>query len=211
MKETLVEAIVNMEEENALKIAKELLDGGEAPLNILEECRKAMTIIGDGFEKHEYYLPELLMAGEILQGIADFVKPRIQGKTEQAKTVGKVVLGTVEGDIHDVGKDIVGFMLDISNFEVHDLGVDVSTQTFVEKIEEVQPQIVAMSGFLTLAFDAMKATVEAISKAGCRDRVKIMIGGAPMDQAVVSYVGADAYRPDAAAAVKLAQEWIGGM
>jgi 5-methyltetrahydrofolate--homocysteine methyltransferase len=211
MGEQLIEAIVNMEEDDAVKIARELLDAGEAPLKILDYCREAMRVVGERFERHEYYLPELLMAGEILKAIAEFVKPQLQAEDINPQTLGKIVIGTVAGDIHDLGKDIVAFMLDINNFEVHDLGVDVTAETFVEKIQRVQPHIVAMSGFLTVAFDAMKTTVEAIKEAGNRANVKIMIGGAPMDQAVVSYVGADAYRPDAAAAVKLAQEWIGGM
>ena len=211
MGEKLTEAIVNMEEDKALKIAKELLNAGEAPMKILDDCRKAMSIVGDRFENKEYYLPELILAGEILKEISEFVKPHLQEAATEVTHLGKVVIGTVAGDIHDVGKDIVAFMLEVNNFEVHDLGVDVPAETFVEKIKDVKPEIVAMSGFLTLAFDAMKATVQAIKEAGVRERVKIMIGGAPMDEAVTSYIGADAYRPDASAAVKLAQEWIGGL
>ena len=211
MGEKLIEAIVNMEEEHAVKIAKEMLEAGEAPMKILEYCREAISIVGERFEKKEYFLPELIMAGEILKEIAEFVKPHLQEKATEIIPLGKVVIGTVAGDIHDIGKDIVAFMLDVNNFEIHDLGVDVSAETFIEKIKEVQPQIVAMSGFLTLAFDQMKATVEAIKEAGVRDRVKIMIGGAPMDDAVTSYIGADAYRSDASAAVTLAKEWIGGI
>jgi len=211
MKEKLIEAIANMREEEVLKLTQEMLGAGEAPQTVLDAGREAMSIVGGRFETKEYFLPELIMAGEILKEIAELVKPRLQGAATEIKHLGKVVIGTVAGDIHDVGKDIVAFMLDVNNFEIHDLGVDVSAETFVEKIKEVNPEIVAMSGFLTLAFDAMKATVEAIKEAGVRGSVKIMIGGAPMDEAVTSYIGADAYRPDAAAAVTLAKEWIGGM
>jgi 5-methyltetrahydrofolate--homocysteine methyltransferase len=116
----------------------------------------------------------------------------------------------VAGDIHDIGKDIVAFMLDVNNFEVHDLGIDVPAEKFVDKIKEVNPDIVAMSGFLTLAFDQMRDTVAAIKEAGLRDSVKIMIGGAPMDDNVATYIGADAFGPDASAAVKLAKNWTGG-
>ena len=122
-----------------------------------------------------------------------------------------MVIGTVKGDIHDIGKDIVAFMLDVNNFEIHDLGVDVPAEKFIEKIKEVKPQIVGLSGFLTLAFDQMKATVEAMQRAGVRDSVKVMIGGAPMDEAVAKYIGADAYGTDASAAVRLAKSWVGGM
>jgi 5-methyltetrahydrofolate--homocysteine methyltransferase len=119
------------------------------------------------------------------------------------------VLGTVAGDIHDLGKDVVGFMLDISNFEVHDLGVDVPAEKFVQAIQEVNPEVVGLSGFLTLAFDQMRVTIEAIKEAGLRDSVKIMIGGAIMDDSAAQYIGADAYGPDATAAVKLAKSWTG--
>jgi 5-methyltetrahydrofolate--homocysteine methyltransferase len=210
MKEKLIEAITNMEEEKVLRLTQEMLDVGEAPQTVLDAGREAMALVGDRYEKKEYYLPELILAGEMLKEIAELVKPKLQEMTIKIHPLGKVVIGTVAGDIHDVGKDIVAFMLDVNNFEIHDLGVDVPAETFVKKIKEVQPEIVAMSGFLTLAFDAMKATVEAIKEAGVRESVKIMIGGAPMDDAVTSYIGADAYRPDASAAVTLAKEWIGG-
>ncbi len=114
------------------------------------------------------------------------------------------------GDIHDIGKDIVTFMLDVSGFDVLDIGIDVPVQTFLEKIKEFQPQVVGLSGFLTLAFDSMKKTVEAIEKEGLRDKIKIMIGGGQMDETVKAYVGADAYGKDAVAGVQLCKQWIGG-
>jgi 5-methyltetrahydrofolate--homocysteine methyltransferase len=120
------------------------------------------------------------------------------------------VIGTVAGDIHDLGKDIVVFMLEANDFEVHDLGIDVPAERFTQKIAEVKPEVVGMSGFLTLAFDQMRDTVDAIKEAGLRERVKIMIGGAPMDETVTRYIGADAYGRDAAAAVRLAKKWVGG-
>ena len=146
-----------------------------------------------------------------MKQIGELIKPRLKGEAAQAEPLGKVVIGTVAGDIHDIGKDIVAFMLDVNNFEVHDLGVDVSAEAFIEKIKEVQPQIVGLSGFLTLAFDQMKATVEALKNAGVRDKVKVMIGGAPMDDTVANYIGADAFGPDASTAVRLAKGWTGGM
>ena len=145
----------------------------------------------------------------MLTAIGDKVKPLMQSQAAGSNTLGTVVIGTVEGDIHDIGKDIVGFMLDVNGFEVVDLGVDVPAEVFVGKIREVSPQVVALSGFLTLAFDQMKATVEAISDAGLRDSVHVMIGGAIMDDSVRKYIGADAYGADATAAVRLAQGWTG--
>jgi 5-methyltetrahydrofolate--homocysteine methyltransferase len=150
-----------------------------------------------------------MMAGEILQGITKIVKPRIKQAQAGGKK-GKVLVGTVAGDIHDIGKDIVTFMLDVSGYDVFDIGIDVPVETFVEKIKEFKPQVVALSGFLTLAFDSMKQTVEALEKAGLREGVKIMIGGGQMDDEVRKYVRADAYGKDAVAAVNLCRAWIGG-
>ncbi len=207
--DTLVSILADLREEEALQIVQNQLTAGENPLTILDSCRKAVEIVGERFEKSEYFLPDLIMAGEILKEIAELVKPKM-GAVGEVKRVGKVVIGTVQGDIHDIGKDVVTFMLDANGFEVHDLGVDVPPQTFVEKIREVKPEVVGLSGLLTLAFDGMKATVDAITAAGLRDQVKIMIGGSQVDERIKEYTNADAYGSDAMAAVSLAKEWIGG-
>lgn len=207
--DTLVSILADLREEEALQIVQNQLTAGENPLTILDSCRKAVEIVGERFEKSEYFLPDLVMAGEILKEIAELVKPKM-GAVDEVKRVGKVVIGTVQGDIHDIGKDVVTFMLDANGFEVHDLGVDVPPQTFVEKIREVKPEVVGLSGLLTLAFDGMKATVDAITAAGLRDQVKIMIGGSQVDERIKEYTNADAYGSDAMAAVSLAKEWIGG-
>ena len=208
MSAQLVDAMSNLREDETLKLVKEMVDGGEEALKILDLSREAMTIVGDRFEKGEYFLPELIMAGEILKEVSDIVKPSIQGEVE-VKRLGKVVIGTVEGDIHDIGKNIVIFMLDVNGFEVHDLGVDVPPQAFVDKIKEVKPDIVGLGGFLTLCYDSMKKTVEAIKEAGLREGVKIMVGGGQINDSVAKYAGADAYREDAQRAVILAKEWVG--
>ena len=137
------------------------------------------------------------------------VKPKLS-KNVEAKRLGKFVMGTVAGDIHDIGKNIVTFMLDINGFEVYDLGVDVSPEEFVEKIKETSAPIVGLSGFLTLSYDSMKQTIEAIKNAGLRDKVKIMIGGGQINEEIREYTSADAYGKDAMAAVSIAKEWIGG-
>ncbi|MBW1998445.1 MAG: cobalamin-dependent protein [Deltaproteobacteria bacterium] len=208
MSKELVNAMVGMKEKEAVSIAKDLLDGGEDPMNILDACKEAMEEVGNRFEKGDFFLPELVMAGEMLKQISEFVKPKLQGEEETEK-LGKVIIGTVEGDIHDIGKDIVVFMLDVNGFDVLDLGIDVPPQKFVDSIKDFQPSVIGLSGFLTLAFDSMKATVEAISEAGLRDDVKIMIGGGQIDEEVRKYSGADAYGTDAMDAVKLAKQWIG--
>lgn len=206
MSKELVNAIIEMEEEQTVAIAQKMLDEGVDPLIILEDCRVAMSEVGKRFEKCEYFIPELIMAGEMLKTISDLVKPHMN-QSETAAKKGKVLLGTVEGDIHDIAKDIVGFMLDVNGYEVIDLGVDVPQQNFVEAIKTNNPDIVALSGFLTLAYTSMKETVEAIESAGLRSQVKIMVGGGTIDEQVCQYAGADGWGIDAMKAVELADTW----
>jgi len=208
MSKELVNAIADMREEEALKLVREMVEGGSEPGAILEAVRKAMDIVGQRYEKGTYFLPELMLAGELMKQITDILKPEL-AKVPESKRRGKVLLGTVEGDIHDIGKNIVGFMLDTSGFDVRDLGVNVPPQKFVEAIRDFQPQVVGLSGFLALAYDAMKETVEAIKAAGLRDEVKIMIGGGQVNEEIRKYAGADAYGKDAMAGVSLAKEWVG--
>jgi len=208
MSKELVQAITEMREGDALKITEELLDAGGDPLAILDDCREAMDVIGGRFERGEVFIPELILAGEMLTQIADIIKPRM-AQEATVKKRGKIVMGTVEGDIHDIAKDIVVFMLDINGFEVTDLGVDVSPARFVKAVQETGATVVGLSGFLTLAYDPMKATVEALKDAGLDD-VKIMIGGGQVDEQIRQYTAADAYGRDAMAAVTLANKWIGG-
>ena len=208
MSKKLINAIADMKEQEALTIAKEMVEGGSDPMEILDSTRKAMDIVGKRYEEETYFLPELMLAGVMLNQIAEMVKPAL-AEAPDVERHGKVLVGTVEGDIHDIGKDIVVFMLDVNGFDVRDLGVDVPAAKFVEAIKEFQPQVVGMSGFLTLAFDAMKDTVEAMKKAGLRDKVKIMIGGGQMSDEITKYTGADAYGKDAMAGVSLAKKWVG--
>lgn len=205
----LVEAIAEMREEEAFALAKAMLDRGEDPVRVLELCREAMDIVGKRFEKQEYFLPELVLAGEMLENIGAIAKPLIVEKSGGAtKKLGRVLVGTVHGDLHDIGKNIVTFMLDINGFEVKDIGIDVPVATFVKEIREFKPSVVGLSGFLTLAFESMKETVQAIEAAGLRSDLKIMIGGGQVDEAVRTYTGADAYGSNAVAAVTLCREWI---
>jgi methanogenic corrinoid protein MtbC1 len=209
MKVELVAAMVEMNEAEALRLARAMLDAGEDPQSVLNACGEALADIGRRYEAQEYFLPELIIAGEMMKAISDVVKPRLRAAAATAKPLGKILLGTVAGDIHDLGKDVVAFMLDANHFEVHNIGVDVPPATFVAQIHEVQPDIVGLSGFLTLAFEQMRATIDAIKAAGLRDRVKIMIGGAIMNDEAAQFVGADAYGKDATVAVRLAKAWTG--
>jgi len=210
MSHDLVDAMANMREAEAMDLAQKMLDAGEDPLQVLEFCREALEIVGKRFEAGTYFLPELIMAGEMLKKISQTAKPFMKKESNpRAEVTGKVVIGSVKGDIHDIGKDIVTFMLDINGFEVHDLGVDVPAEKFVDAIKEVQPEVVGMSALLTTAFESMKNTVEVINDAGLRDQVKIMVGGGSVDEKVRAYSGADAYGPDAVSAVNLSKKWIG--
>lgn len=205
MSKELIEAITDMREEDAVALATKLLDSGVSPQAVLDACREAMGIIGQRFETGDCFMPELILAGEILGQISAVVKPHLQQGGE-SKKIGKVVLGTVQGDIHDIAKDIVGFMLDINGFEVTDLGVDVAPAKFVETVKATGARIVGLSGFLTLAFEPMKDTVKALKDAGLTD-VKVMIGGGQIDENIRQYTGADAYGKDAMAAVAIAKSW----
>lgn len=204
----LVNLLADLKEPEVMALTKEKLDAGEDPLKILEDSRKAMGIVGERFADGEYFLPELVYSGELLKQITEMVKPNLS-KAVETKRLGKVVIGTVAGDIHDIGLNIVDFMLDVNGFEVHNLGVDVPAKKFVEKLKETDARILGLSGFLTPAFDAMKETVEAVEAAGLRGRTKVMIGGGQIDDEVRKYATADAYGKDAMAAVSLAKQWIG--
>lgn len=208
MSEKLVNAIAEMDEEQALAITKELLAQGVSPVVILEDCRTAMEVVGKRFEKGEYFIPELILAGEMLKSVSAEVKPLLKQEVGVVKK-GKVVVGTVAGDIHDIAKDIVVFMLDVNGYDVIDLGIDVPAQKFVDAVKDSNASVVALSGFLTLAYTSMKETVDALKAAGLRDKVKVMIGGGTIDEQVCSYAGADAFGRDAMTAVALAKQWIG--
>jgi methanogenic corrinoid protein MtbC1 len=208
MTEDLVNTLADLKEQEVVKIVEDRLRANEDPLKILGDARKGMEIVGQRFASSEYFIPDLVYSGEILKSVTELVKPKLTGAAE-SKKLGKIVFGTVAGDIHDIGKDIVVFMLDVNGFEVHDLGVDVSAQKFVDKIKETGAPIVGLSGFLTLAFDSMKQTIEAMQTAGLRDRVRVMIGGGQITEEVTKYTGADAYGKDAMAGVTLAKKWSG--
>jgi 5-methyltetrahydrofolate--homocysteine methyltransferase len=209
MGEDLIDLLADLKEKKVLEVAQERLSAGDDPWIILSDTRQAMEIIGKRFENREYFIPDLIYSGEILKEISEIIKPRLN-REDEIKRLGRAVIGTVSGDIHDIGKNIVTFMLDANGFKVYDLGVDVPAQRVVDKIEETNVGVVGLSGFLTLAFDSMKETIEAIKSAGLRHKVKIMIGGGVINDEIKAYTGADAYGPDAMAAVSLAKRWVGG-
>jgi methanogenic corrinoid protein MtbC1 len=205
----LVRLLSDLKEPEALAFVEKALGEGVDPLDLLGQSKEAMNIVGQRFASSEYFIQDLVFSGVILKRIVEMLEPHIK-KGQEAERLGKVIIGTVAGDIHDIGKDLVVFMLDVNGFEVLDLGIDVPVQKFVDTIKDTGTKVVGLSGFLTLAFQSMKDTVDAIKEAGLRDKVRIMIGGGQIDEQVRGFTGADAYGKDAMAAVSLAKGWIGG-
>jgi methanogenic corrinoid protein MtbC1 len=205
----LVNAIAEMMEDDALALTKKYLDQGVPPIEILDAYKEALAIVGKRFEEGVYFVPELILAGEMMKSGSEQIKPHMAGSEQgtDAKKVGKFLLGTVEGDIHDIGKDMVQMLLDVSGFEVRDLGVDVPASKFCDEYREFQPDIVGLSGLLTLSYESMKQVVDVLKEIGSRDKVKVIIGGGQVDEHACKYVGADAWVTDAVAGVKQALRW----
>lgn len=203
MASELTMAMADLEEMKVQELVKTRLAAGASPNAVLDECREGMTLIGKRFETGEYFLSDLIMAGEIFKTAAAELTA-LGGSSGPSK--GKVVIGTVQGDIHDIGKDIVVTMLRGANYDVTDLGVDVPPQKFVDAVRATGAPVVGMSGLLTISFDPMKETVAALKAAGLP--VKVMIGGGPVSEDVREYVGADALGLDAQAAVVLVAGWL---
>ena len=211
MAKELSTLIADLKESEALELAQKLLKGGQDPMDIMAAAREGMKIVGQRFADETYFIPDLIFSGKIMKGIAELAEPYLKkAKGGQPDRIGKIVIGTVAGDIHDIGKDMVVFMLDVSGYEVIDLGIDVPKQKFVDTVKESGSKVVGLSGFLTLAYESMRETIEAIKEAGLRDKVKIMIGGGQIDEQIMDFTGADAYGQDAMEAVKLANQWYGG-
>jgi methanogenic corrinoid protein MtbC1 len=207
----LAKLLSDLKEPEVLKFVEKALGEGVDPMDLLGEAKEGIKIVGQRFATEEYFIPDLVFSGEILRRIVKMLEPHLKSRGgEPHERLGKVIIGTVAGDIHDIGKDLVVFMLDVNGFEVFDLGIDVPAQKFVDTIRETNSRVVGLSGFLTLAFESMKETVNAIRDAGLRDGVRVMIGGGQIDNDVKIYAGADAYGKDAMAAVQLAKGWIGG-
>ena len=208
-KESISQAMSDLNEEKVKKLIKKQIADGVPANQILKECQKGMVEIGKKYEEGVYFVSELMYAGEIMKDITAQLEPMLKGAKESEKTIGKVVLGTVKGDIHDLGKDIVGLMLRGVGFEVIDLGVDAAPEKFVQAIKDSGAAIVGMSVFLTAVYNSATATVEAIKQAGLRDKVSIMIGGGPVTELVRQSTGCDFYGKDAVAGTEFALKVVG--
>lgn len=206
---SLFDAILDGDVESAKSNVQKALDAQLAPTSILNDGMiAAMREVGCRFEAGEYFVPEMLIAARAMQSGMAILKPHLQ--QADLKSSGKVVIGTVKGDLHDIGKNLVTLMLEGAGFEVRDLGVDVPIEKFIQVTQEEKPDIVAMSALLTTTMQMMKQTIEALSAAGLRDQVKIMVGGAPVTEAFASEVGADGFSPDASRAVIVAKSLVAG-
>jgi 5-methyltetrahydrofolate--homocysteine methyltransferase len=205
----LKQAILTGDAAAARAAAEEALERGAHPAELVGDAiSPAMEEAGRCFEAGDYFVPELLMAARATKGVFDLVRPLLA--ETGAEPAGRVVLGTVEGDLHDIGKNLVATMLEGGGFEVIDLGVNVPARKFVSAVADKQPSILGLSALLTTTMPAMRVTLEALRAAGLRDRVKVMVGGAPVTPEFAEAIGADGYRPNAASVVELARELKGG-
>ncbi|MCK5563199.1 corrinoid protein [Candidatus Bathyarchaeota archaeon] len=205
----LKEAVINYDVDETVKVAQEVIETGFDPLKAIEEGLAAgLQVIGDKFGRGEIFLPMLMISAEATKKALAILEPAVaEGKSR--KTLGKVVIGTVEGDIHDIGKSIVAAMLTANGFEVHDIGCDVPTSKFIEKVKEVNPDIIGMSALLTTTMPKMTEVINALKKEGLREKVKVMVGGAPVSAAWAEQIGADTYGEDAMAAVDVVKKLLG--
>ncbi|GAB7014889.1 cobalamin B12-binding domain-containing protein [Methanogenium cariaci] len=199
-REDFINALVDLDETTCIELLKQRIAAKEDPNVILEDVRKATDIVGERFEEGRFFVSDLMMAGEILKQIMEVLKPVFGEGAMESK--GMIVIGTVGGDVHDIGKNIVTALLEADGFTVIDLGVDEPPEVFVEAIIEHKPLVVGLSGLLTEATESMKETVEAISEAGLRDQVKIIVGGGRTDAETMEYTGADDWSDDATAGVR---------
>lgn len=206
----LTNLIADLREKETIELVEKMLAAGVDPGSILNEGRKALDIVGERYEKKTYFIPDLIFSGELMARVAAVVKPKLQSEGKKQKSKGRFLIGTVVGDIHDIGKDIVAFLMEMNGFEVKDIGVDVPVTTFVSSVEEFQPDIIGISGLLTSVFEDMKETIVAVEDAGLRVGRKIIIGGGQLDESVRDYTKADGFTTDAGLGVQQCLTWMGG-
>ncbi|MBQ1501546.1 MAG: corrinoid protein [Firmicutes bacterium] len=203
----IYDAVLEGDDEAALEEAESLLEAGSSPLDIINDgLITAMEEVGRLFKADELFIPEVMMSAQTVAGVIDILKPMLSGENSSR---GTVVIGTVKGDIHDIGKNLVALLLSSNGYTVRDLGNDVDPEEFVSAAQEHKAQIVALSALLTTTMINMDATVDAFAQAGLRDDVRIIIGGAPVDQDYADEIGADGYADDAQGAVELANNLLG--
>ncbi len=207
--EALTHAIVEMEENKTIELTKRLLESKTDALSVFKAYQDAMTEVGKRFEEGVYFIPELVMSGDMMNNALEMITPLLEERAsdENEEKLGKILIATVEGDIHDIGKNIVTTLLSLNGFDVKDLGVDVPVDRIVAEAKDFGADVVGLSGLLTLAFDPMKEVVEKMKAEGLDD-IKVIIGGGQMDDQVCQYVGADAWVIDAVSGINLCKKWV---
>lgn len=203
----LAEALVDLKEEEVAQLVQKALDDGTDAMEILNQCREGMDMVGERYKSGDYFLSELIVSGEIFKDAMKLIEPKLKEAAGTAEAPTQIVLATVKGDIHNIGKDIVAVLLKASGFEVHDLGIDVAPKVIIDKLVETNATILGMSGLLTPSFESMKQTIEAAQEAGIRDKIKIVIGGGVVTELVQRYTGADAFTDDGIAGVEICKRF----
>ncbi len=204
----LSEALAVLNKEGVLEAVKEGLAANRDPIELIEEARRGLEQVGGEFEKGNYFLMELIRASQIFKEAASLINPKIKERCQVSSPKGKVLIGTVAGDVHDLGKGIVATLLECAGYEVIDLGVDVSEHVFVEKIKEHNPQVVGMSGLLTTSIPIMSKTAKAIEEAGLRERVKLIAGGGVVGDVDASKIGVDHTSLNANEGIRIIEDWV---
>ena len=204
----LHDAVLNGDAKTAKSVTEQAIADGVEPLKLVQECMvPAMSEVGRRFECNDYFVPELLLSARAMKSAMELIRPLLTA--QGAQPVGRVAIGTVKGDLHDIGKNLVAAMLEGGGFEVLDLGVNVSPDQFVATVKEKNANVVALSALLTTTMPSMKTTIDALQQAGVRQQVKVLIGGAPITQKYADEIGADGYSDNAAEAVNLAKRCLG--
>ncbi len=207
----LRQAVIDGDAPTAATLAQQVLDDGVAPLDAIDNgLVPGLSLVGEQFAEGELFLPDMMLAARAMQKAMDVLEPELQRMATQRSVVGRVVIGTVKGDIHEIGKNLVGMMLSTSGFEVHDLGVDVAPDRFVEAAKEHNADIIGVSALLTTTMAGQRTVVEALAAAGLRPKVKVIVGGAPASESWATEIGADGYSEDAIGAVALARRLMAG-
>ena len=209
-KEDLVKAVIDLDEDRAYELVERLIKDGIDPKDVIGILREGVEVVGDKFNKKEYFLTELVMAGEIFTQAANILEPHMKKTVVDGSSAESIVIATVQGDVHDIGKNIFVTLLKAAGYNAVDLGVDIPPEKIVEKVKETGAKIVAYSGLLTVALESMTATTEALKAAGLREKVKIIIGGLPVDELWMKEAGADAYTDNAFEGVNIVKKWLGG-
>jgi len=206
----MAQAVIDGDDEEAISLAQQALEQGVDPLEAINKgYTSGMDVVGELYSTGEYFLPDLILGGEAMKAALAALEPALKASGQAREVLGIVVLGSVKGDIHEIGKSLVGSMLSANGFEVHDLGIDIEAEEFVSKAREYDADIVALSALLTTTMLHQRDVIEHLAEAGLKDRVKVMVGGSPVTQGWADQIGADGFAEDATGAVSVAKKLMG--